>query len=249
MLAFLVVAVAAHLWGTKTNRRIAKKWISALSPTLEKEFAIVGYGGLPKPKTADDVEKSGLLNADELIDTSQLIEEKALNEFTTYATGRQNIAFVNIQLTLHKRYNPLVLAGENIVGFIFESMPAPKEKTVATIYPFDGRETELVPVPGGKVGQDILETRTRGGGSTYDNFVWAVVNKEGMKQLRDDRYDVSLTTTKDNSKLPIWATVMSESAEITDALLTPELTKALEEIGEYFDYLIISDQSIDKPSK
>ena len=53
-----------------------------------------------------------------------------------------------------------------------------------------------------------------------------------MKRLRNDRYDVSITTTRDNAKLPNWATVMSESAEVTDALLTPELVKAIGEAGE-----------------
>ncbi len=40
---------------------------------------------------------------------------------------------------------------------------------------------------------------------------------------------------------------MSESAEITETLLTPELTKAAEAAGELLDYLIVSDQPIDKP--
>ena len=68
-----------------------------------------------------------------------------------------------------------------------------------------------------------------------------------MKALRDERYDVSLTTTKDHPKLPIWATVMTESAEVTDFLLTPELVKAVEAAGELMNYLIITDQPIDKP--
>ena len=59
----------------------------------------------------------------------------------------------------------------------------------------------------------------------------------------------SLTSTKDSSKLPNWATVMSESAEITDFLLTPELVKAVESAGELLEHLIISDQPVDQPLK
>ena len=70
-----------------------------------------------------------------------------------------------------------------------------------------------------------------------------------MKQLREDRYDISLTSTKDHPKLPNWATVMSESAEVTDLLLTPELISAVEETGELLDYLIITDQPLEKPTK
>jgi hypothetical protein len=42
---------------------------------------------------------------------------------------------------------------------------------------------------------------------------------------------------------------MSESAEITDALLTPELIKAVTEAGEDLEAMIITDQPIDAPKK
>ena len=70
-----------------------------------------------------------------------------------------------------------------------------------------------------------------------------------MKQLRDDRYDLSLTATRDNPKLPDWATIMTESAEITDIMLTKDLVKAIEETGEDLEALIITDQPIDAPKK
>jgi hypothetical protein len=40
---------------------------------------------------------------------------------------------------------------------------------------------------------------------------------------------------------------MTESAEITDALLTPELIKAAELAGDLLEFLIVSDQPIEKP--
>jgi hypothetical protein len=71
-----------------------------------------------------------------------------------------------------------------------------------------------------------------------------------MKRLRDDRYDISLTTTKDHPKLPAWATVMSEANEITETLLTPDLIKAVHEAGDdAFEALIITDQPQDRPNK
>lgn len=70
-----------------------------------------------------------------------------------------------------------------------------------------------------------------------------------MKKLREDRYDLSITFTKDNAKLPIWTTVMSESAEVTQTLLTDELASAVKQAGDLFEYLIISDQPVDKPTK
>jgi len=111
------------------------------------------------------------------------------------------------------------------------------------LHPFDGKEDQVVPV------QDSAaqEPRIRESKSGYDDFVWAVVNKDSMKSLRDERYDLSITTTKDSAKLPIWATVMSESAEVTDTLLTPGFIKAIEQAGDMMDYIIITDQPIEKP--
>ena len=77
--------------------------------------------------------------------------------------------------------------------------------------------------------------------------MFAVVHKNYMKTLRDGRYDLSLTSTKDHAKLPQWATTMSESAEITDAMLTTELLDALRNAENNFEALVISDQPIDAP--
>jgi hypothetical protein len=206
---------------------------------------LVGFGGRKAP-TAESVEAEGLPKsmADESLNAPvELMKEKSPNEFASYASGRQNIAFLDLGITLLRRYSPLITIAETVISFFIESMPAPVERMTATIYPFDGKEAITVTgqIPGAQ------ELRNRDSKSTYDGFVWAVVNKDSMKALRDERYDVSLTTTKDHPKLPVWATVMTESAEVTDLLLTPELVKGIEAAGELMDHLIITDQPIDKP--
>jgi hypothetical protein len=233
ILGFLVTIIIVHLLGTGSNRKKAKSWISAHSPLLKKEFALVGFGGPQTPSEQDS-----------LVLPESLLKEKSPQEFTTYASGRQNVAFLDVNLTLHKRYSPITMVAEFVMSLFFESMPTPAERVEAILYPFDGRET--LTVPGQIPGAHELRKDTK---SSYDGFVWAIVNKETMKQLRDDRYDVSLTSTKDSSKLPNWVTVMSESAEITDFLLTPELIKAVEEAGDLLEHLIISDQPVDQPQK
>jgi hypothetical protein len=205
----------------------------------------VGFGGR-KPPSLINVQSEGLIKAQAGPDTiipTELMKENAQNEFVTYASGRQNVAFVDLKLTLIKRYNPLVVLGEYIIGFFFESQPAPEERMECTAYAFDGRENLIVP---GTRGEERKSTHN----STYDGFVWAVVNKDIMKRLRDDRYDLSLTTTKDHPKLPAWATVMSEANEITETLLTPDLIKAVHAAGDdAFEGLIITDQPQDRPNK
>ena len=193
--------------------------MTAHAPALQSEFAVVG-----------------LPDADE-----NLLKEKSKDVFATYATGRQNVAFVDIKLNLLKRFNPIAWFGDAALGFFFDSWPTPSERAEITAYSFDGKEGQIVPRAKG----DDVERKTRD--SIYDGFVWAIVHKDSMKKLRDERYDLSLTTTKDHAKLPQWATVMSESAEITDTLLTADLVKAVESCGEELEALIVTDMPVDAP--
>ncbi|ESZ93232.1 putative UPF0674 endoplasmic reticulum membrane protein [Sclerotinia borealis F-4128] len=244
ILGLLIIIVSIHLFGTSTNRKKAKKWMTAHAPVLRKEFALVGFGG--RAPTIEETEREETANslAKQLELPEDMLKEKSLQEYATYATGRQNIAFLDVNIKLFKRYNPFALILEYGFSLFFDTVATPIERMEAVLYPFDGRENLTVPgqAPG------ALELR-KGTKSTYDNFVWAIVNKETMKQLRDSRYDVSITGTKDSPKLPNWATVMSESAETTEFLLTPELIKAVEMAGDLLEHLIITDQPIDQPLK
>ncbi len=243
ILPFILLVFAFLYWGRRKNRSKAKSWLKANGPALEKEYAHIGFGKRRAP-TADGEQSStltGALESNDVPDT--LFREKTASEFITYATGRQNVAFVDIKILLYKRFNPATFLVEYILSFFFDSFRTPTERMEATAYTFDGKEKDLVPKPKGQE-HDLKVPQ-----SSYDNFVWAVVHKESMRNLRDDRYDISLTSTKDHAKLPAWATIMSESAEITDFLLTPELISAIESAGDAFEYLVITDQPIEKPLK
>ncbi|KAI1313602.1 hypothetical protein F5Y03DRAFT_337144 [Xylaria venustula] len=227
ILSVIAIICTLHFIGSRLNRAKSKAWAKAHVPLLTSEFAHVGLG---RTSAAED-------------EPEKALKEKSLFEYASYATGRQNVAFMDLKLSLMKRFNPLLLFPDYVIGFLFESYPMPEDSLGATIYPFDGREAQIVPgLPG------ATELRSKDSKSNYDGFVWAVVNKNQMKQLRDERYDVSITFTKDHPKLPIWTTVMSESAEITSALLTDELVEAVKKAGDLFDYLIITDQPVEKPT-
>ncbi|CCD55426.1 hypothetical protein ACHAPC_007162 [Botrytis cinerea] len=244
ILGLLIIIVSIHLFGTGANRKKAKKWMSAHAPVLRKEFALVGFGGrAPTTQEIEDQETAKSM-AKQLELPEDMLKEKSPQDYATYATGRQNIAFLDVNIKLLKRYNPFALAVEYAFSLFFDTIATPVERMEAILYPFDGREN--LTVPGQAPGAHELRKDNK---STYDNFVWAIVNKETMKSLRDDRYDVSITGTKDSPKLPNWATVMSESAEVTDFLLTPALIEAVELAGDLLEHLIITDQPIDQPLK
>lgn len=237
ILPILLVVVIVNYIGSRMNRAIVKTWAATYIPLLENEYASVGFGS--EGMKASDVQSKGLAKAiEESGDIpAELVKQKKKYEYFTYATGRQNVAWLDLKLTLYKRYNPFIWFMEAALSFFFESISPPSESVEATAYCFDGREKQLLP--------DVAST----GNSTYDGFIWAVVHKDVMKVLRDDRYDLSLTATRDHPKLPDWATVMSESAEVTDILMTNELVKAIEEAGEDLEALVISDQPMDAPKK
>lgn len=226
ILPFIAFLIAAHLWGTKKNRSKARAWAKVHAPVLTQEFAHVGYG---RPGAAI-----------EPFNSDSILKEKKADEYQTYATGRQNVAFVDFKITLAKRYNPFMRLGDHLIPLFFESFPAPAERLEATAYVFDGQEAKIAPVYGKTDAKKVAN-------SAFDGFVFAIVHKDTMKRLRDERYDLSLTTTRDHAKLPVWVTVMSESAEVTDAMVTPELIKAVTDAGDHLEALIISDQSIDQP--
>ncbi|KAL2856054.1 hypothetical protein BJY01DRAFT_203758 [Aspergillus pseudoustus] len=232
VMPIILLIVLFHFWGTRKNRRRAKEWATAHASVLRNEFAVVGFDGIQK---SDD--------AVEITGTDSILKEKSAQEFTAYATGRQNVAFLDVAIKMPKRANPVTYWMDQVFAFFFDSWPAPEETYQATAYTFDGKEKDLVPVPG----KDTSSLKVNN--STHDGFIWAIVHKNEMKNFRNDRYDASMTFTKDNAKLPQWVTVMTESAEITDTLLTTELIQAVEQAGNSFKYLIVTDQPTDKPTK
>lgn len=224
LLPLVILSVVMHYWGAKRNRQIARQWMNTVKPVFDAEYAEVGF-------------KDSKVDSSELSDDA-LYREKSKHTFLTYATGRQNVAFMDVTLQLYKRENIIAWFGETAAGFLFESWPMPAEKLELTVQAFDGQEAQYVLKNDNPISK---------GNSTYDGFVWAVVHKDHMKQLRDDRYDLSITSTKEHAKLPDWATVMSESAEITDLLLTQDLIKAIESCGDSLEALIVTDMPEDAP--
>ncbi|KIW15835.1 hypothetical protein PV08_05885 [Exophiala spinifera] len=251
LIPIMLLVLLIHFWGTRRNSKKAKKWMAAHAPVLEREFALVGFGSVPKMTPyAEGVQGDSLLSASAKLPgdnvTEDLLKEKAAWEYQTYATGRQNIAFLDATIFLKRRMNPMMMVAEEIAGMIAESVKPKPERMEAVIYTFGGKEKEFVPpaVPGSEEAGKAKAV----GNSNYDAFVFAIVNKMAMRKLRDERYDLSLTFTKDNPKLPNWVTVMSETGEVTDLMLTKELIDAVEKAGDLFDYLIVTDQPTDKPT-
>ncbi|KDQ64524.1 hypothetical protein JAAARDRAFT_145351 [Jaapia argillacea MUCL 33604] len=86
------------------------------------------------------------------------------------------------------------------------------------------------------------------------DFVWGVVAKDELANIKDTRWDLTFTKTTDHAALPSSLVVMSEFADITDNMLKPvgqfSLAKVLSDPGilPYFRSLSITDQPSTRPS-
>jgi len=82
------------------------------------------------------------------------------------------------------------------------------------------------------------------------DFVFGVVSKEEMVNIRDRRWDLTFTKTSENSSLPPSLSAMSEFADVTEQLLDKHsLATILSDplILPYFRSLSITDQPRDRP--
>jgi len=141
--------------------------------------------------------------------------------YTSYATGRINISGLLINFGLVSRQNYLLYLFETFASNFFESVK-PQEDFV---------EIKIKPFPNEKI----------------NNFIFAIVNKDGMNETRNDNYYLSLTKTSESSSLPREFVFMSESNELNEKLLTEELKVVLNKSGKVLKYLAITDLPKAKP--
>ncbi|EGX54285.1 hypothetical protein AOL_s00004g318 [Orbilia oligospora ATCC 24927] len=229
IIGFLTLMVTWHFIGVSVNRKIAKKWILKNVPLLQREYARVGF---QRTLTTTEEAKEDVAAGKFVGNEKDMIREESSQEFVHYTSGRMNVLSTVFNIKLKGRGNPFLWCFEVVTSFFMDSFAAPSDTVTITTYTSDGADA----------------SKTGGHNSRYDGFVWGVVNKKAMATHRSARYDLSLTKTVDTPKLPAWLTVMTESAEITDTMLTKDLIAAIEKIGNGFQYLAITDQPIDKPT-
>ncbi|KAJ6261363.1 hypothetical protein Dda_4033 [Drechslerella dactyloides] len=228
VVGFLTLMITWHFVGVGSNRRIAKNWVLQHVPLLQREYARVGF---QRTLTTGEDVKDAVAAGKYVGNEKDLLREDSSQEFVHYSSGRMNVLTTVFDIKLKGRGNPFLWAFDVITSFLMDSIAAPADTVTITSYAADGSDA----------------SKTGGHNSKFDGFVWGVVNKKAMSKHREARYDLSLTKTVDTNKLPPWLTVMTESAEITDLLLTKDLIAAIEKYGPSFQYLVITDQPADKP--
>ncbi|KAK0206569.1 hypothetical protein DFS33DRAFT_1255699 [Desarmillaria ectypa] len=141
----------------------------------------------------------------------------------TFSTGRRVIAALHTIFTLRPRHDPFQALFQLARGLV---------------------DVQYAP-------QDVVELDfALAEGAVPNDFVWAVVNKRELRGVKDARWDLTFTKTTDHPAFPANISVMSEFADITEALLKytplPALLKELSSM-DGFRSLSVTDQPRVRP--
>lgn len=190
-LAFATFAL--YFIGLYINQNKLNKWIKFQTDSLkENQFALVGFGDGKLYIQDDD------------------------QHFTSYASGRINIAKFVMNITLEARQNITMWLMENVFSFFFTTLdPSADEVTINV-----------------ELHKDI----------EIDPFIFAICNKDNMDKYRNDNYFLSLTRTVDSNKIPSDYVFMSESPELNDLFINEEFTNLLKKSNNLLKYIAFTDQ-------
>ncbi|CAH6721342.1 UPF0674 endoplasmic reticulum membrane protein [[Candida] jaroonii] len=195
-LGFTGVFVILFFIGDFYNKSLVTGFLNGINDTLKQNFYQVG------------------VSKDELY-----IKDSSEN-YSSYATGRDNISRVNIDIKLRPRHNIFVWFLEGVISFFTEAVKKPIDKVDIVIYP----------------------------SFAYDNFISAIVSKLGMNDYRKFNYFLSLTKTSDSAKIPESFVFMSEGNEFQEKILTEKLLSSLDiQAANFIRYFAFTDQSTERP--
>ncbi|KAJ3828599.1 hypothetical protein EV361DRAFT_155024 [Lentinula raphanica] len=147
------------------------------------------------------------------------------SDFFTFSTGRKNVASLHTIFRL-KPYHDLAQTIYQTVWSLVDLQYNPKDDLQL--------DFKLFP------------------SALPHDFVWAVVAKDELKTIRDSRWDLTFTKTSENTLLPPNMSVMSEFADVTEAIFkSTAILDALRDpkIVPYFRSLAVTDQPRERPSE
>ncbi|KAI5952351.1 hypothetical protein KGF54_003217 [Candida jiufengensis] len=195
---FGFIVLFTLLWkvGDFYNELKVKRFLSGVEQVFKKQF--YQFGVLP----------------------NKLYIKDSSENFASYATGRLNIAKVDLKFILKPRQNLFLWILETFFSLFTTSVQTPEDKV------------EIIITPSGK----------------YDNFISAIVSKLGMNEARKFNYFLSLCKTTDSPNLPESFVYMSEANEFQDKITTPELKQSLTlQSANFLKVIAFTDQSSIRP--
>lgn len=138
--------------------------------------------------------------------------------FVSYATGRKNVKFAHIRLQSFPRHDLVVAYPlKSLYGLYFDQESLVDRLTMEFTLP-----------------------------DAFDGFVFGLLNKNVMRYQRTANWDLTFTKTND-ATFSNHFVVMTEVAEVSDMILSKELTTLATEMADSLEYLVLSDQPTTQP--
>lgn len=195
-MGFIAIFVFLFKTGDLYNKSKVTGFLSGISEVMNKQFYQFG------------------------VSPNQLYIKDSSENYSSYATGRVNIASVQINFTLVPRYNVFLWILESGFSFFSSNVKAPEDTVDIFITPL----------------------------GHYDNFITAIVSKLGMNDARKFNYFLSLCKTSDSPNLPESFVYMSEANEFQEKTTTNELKNSLNlQIANVVKFIALTDQPVEKP--
>ncbi|KAM3124341.1 hypothetical protein CJJ07_004575 [Candidozyma auris] len=194
--AFTLLFIIVYKGGDLYNHSKVTKFLAGVKDVFDDNFYQFGVG-----------------------DGKLYIKDSA-EAYSSYATGRENIAKVNITFRLAPRQNIFLWFMESGFSYFTDSVPAPKDRAEIVIFP----------------------------SADYENFISAIVSKLGMSDYRKFNYFLALTKTLDSEKLPESFVFMSEVNDFHEKTFTEKLASSIKlGMASYVRYLAFTDQPNERP--
>jgi len=159
---------------------------------------------------------------------SGTITQDGACDFFNYSTGRRGVRSLHTTVALLPRHDALSM-----------------------IYDFGWTLYDLTYSPKDKISLNF--TLQPAGSTPTPPFVWGIIKKDEMAEMRRSHWDLTFTKGSESSLLPNDLCVFSEAADITESILkfspSVPLAKVLQdsELRKYFRSLIITDQPSERP--
>ena len=166
-----------------------------------------------------------IFNAQFATTTPDLIAD-GNTDFYGFSTGRRTIASLHTVFALVPRHD--------FAQWMFQ--------TLRSLVDLDYKSTDIV-----ELDFKLADS------SDLTGFVWGVVRKDIMRQLPNERWDLTFTKTSENQALPVNFSVMSEFADITEAMFRSSGTFSLPTLLKdtkfhpYLRSLTVTDQPRKRP--
>lgn len=140
------------------------------------------------------------------------------DRFPSYVSGRKNIQFGHLEIQTFPRQDIFIgFISKTLYGVYFDQEPIADRLTLEFTLP-----------------------------AVFDGFVFGILNKSVMRYQRISNWALQFTKTNDASFSNSFV-IMTEVAEVSEKIISKELSQVALDMADSLEYIVISDQPTKQP--